>query len=60
MEGWTAEEALNNPTKKIYPPYTRARSWNRPGGPRLAQLKLLDEAAEPPDYSPVQHVRVAC
>jgi len=26
------------PTKKIYPPFTRARSWYRPGGPRLAQL----------------------
>jgi hypothetical protein len=34
--------ALNNPTEKIYPAYTRARSWHRPGGPRLAQLKSLD------------------
>jgi hypothetical protein len=34
--------ALNNLTEKIYPPYTRARSWYRPGGPRLAQLKSLD------------------
>src|SRR5215470_12298454 len=31
--------ALKNPTEKIYPPYRRARSWYRPGGPRLAQLK---------------------
>ena len=30
------------PDKKIYPPYTRARSWYRPGGPRLAQLRSLD------------------
>jgi putative ABC transport system substrate-binding protein len=35
-------EALNNPTNKIYPLYTRARSRCRPGGPRLAQLKSLD------------------
>jgi hypothetical protein len=34
---------LNNPTEKIYPPYMRARSWYRPGGPRLAQLKSLDD-----------------
>ena len=30
---------MKNPTEKIYPPYRRARSWYRPGGPRLAQLK---------------------
>ena len=30
-------EALNNPTNKIYPLYTRARSRCRPGGPRRAQ-----------------------
>jgi hypothetical protein len=34
---------LNNPTEKIYPPYTRACLWYRPGGPRLAQLKSLDD-----------------
>jgi hypothetical protein len=36
---------LNNPTEKIYPPYMRARSWYRPGGPRPCPAEIVGQLA---------------